>query len=102
MNIRVGCKGEPEEREWADDDAVQAFPQVLLGRWTTAELLRLTAVEAVVSAVSAECRRVSTEWRSGENDAEDAPSPDGVAQRADEDAEAERNVGQTDDLRRAA
>lgn len=46
VNRGVGGEREPEERDRAQDDAVQAFPEVLLGGRSSTKLFRLAAVVA--------------------------------------------------------
>ena len=46
VNRSVGGEREPEERDRAQDDAVQAFPEVLLRGRSSTELFRLAAVVA--------------------------------------------------------
>lgn len=67
MNARVGGKSEPKQRHWAQDDADETFPQVLLGRRALACLRGNAAVVVSPDGVTAGTEYYSdTEAEEGE------------------------------------
>lgn len=90
----VGCEGEPEEREWAQHDTVQPLPQVFFWRRTMAKLFRPTAV------IPAELLRQRS-MHDLPGRAHHSPCPNRMREAGGSHAEAERNVGEADDLHRA-